>query len=312
MITEEDIKKIQSELTEEQFQDFVYFLSKDKLLELKELARKKCKNKFVTTMRKYIKRFLNELENSNNFKRTETINLLNQTNKTLKNVYKSIKNKDIVDASCLLRSAFENLIMGMMIFESEDTYKEFINLSIDENTRDYTKPQKLRNNFRKVLRKLDGDLFTDMSNKNLKDMLDEFYDKMCLFTHSTILVNAMVELEKDNDLDLYAISIKMNTYFVEAVLYLCLKKLCDYKRNPIDITYVVMGWFVLISDIPKEQATPEKIEKLNKLLYADYNKEYLKKNQKNVDYLTEEARKLQEDIQKNPSGFIELLEKLVK
>lgn len=312
MITEEDIKKIQSELTEEQFQHFVYFLSKDKLLELKELARKKCKNKFVTTMRKYIKRFLNELENSNNFKRTETINLLNQTNKTLKNVYKSIKNKDIVDASCLLRSAFENLIMGMMIFESEDTYKEFINLSIDENTRDYTKPQKLRNNFRKVLRELDGDLFTDMSNKNLKDMLDEFYDKMCLFTHSTILVNAMVELEKDNDLDLYAISIKMNTYFVEAVLYLCLKKLCDYKRNPIDITYVVMGWFVLISDIPKEQATPEKIEKLNKLLYADYNKEYLKKNQKNVDYLTEEARKLQEDIQKNPSGFIELLEKIVK
>ncbi len=312
MITEEDIKKIQSELTEEQFQQFVYFLSRDKLLELKELARKKCKSKFVTIMRKYIKRFINELENNNCFKRTETINLLNQTNKTLKNVYKSIKNKDMVDASCLLRSAFENLIMGMMIFESEDTYKEFLNLSIDENTRDYTKPQKLRNNFRKVLRKLDGDLFTDMSNKNLKDMLDEFYDKMCLFTHSTILVNAMVELEKDNDLDLYAISIKMNTYFVEAVLYLCLKKLCDYKRNPIDITYVVMGWFVLISDIPKEQATPEKIEKLNKLLYADYNKEYLKKNQKNVDYLTEEARKLPEDIQKNPGGFIELLEKLVK
>ena len=312
MITEEDIKKIQSELTEEQFQQFVYFLSRDKLLELKELARKKCKSKFVTIMRKYIKRFINELENNNCFKRTETINLLNQTNKTLKNVYKSIKNKDVVDASCLLRSAFENLIMGIMIFESEDTYKEFINLSIDENTRDYTKPQKLRNNFRKVLRKLDGDLFTDMSNKNLKDMLDEFYDKMCLFTHSTILVNAMVELEKDNDLDLYAISIKMNTYFVEAVLYLCLKKLCDYKRNPIDITYVVMGWLALISDIPKEQATPEKIEKLNKLLYADYNKEYLKKNQKNVDYLTEEARKLQEDIQKNPGGFIELLEKLVK
>ena len=56
-------------------------------------------------------------------------------------------------------------------------------------------------------------------------MLDEFYDKMCLFTHSTIFVNAMVELEKDNDLDLYAISIKMNTYFVEVLLYLCLKYL---------------------------------------------------------------------------------------
>ena len=47
LITEEDIKKIQSELTEEQFQKLVYFCSKDRLLELKELARKKCKTKFV-------------------------------------------------------------------------------------------------------------------------------------------------------------------------------------------------------------------------------------------------------------------------
>lgn len=163
-----------------------------------------------------------------------------------------------------------------------------------------------------MLLKLDGDLFVGMSNRNIKEMLDEFYDKMCLFTHSTILVNAMVELEKDNDLDLYAISIKMNTYFVEALLYLCLKYLNKYKKDPIDITYVMVGWFVLISDIPKEQATPEKIEKLNRLLYSDYNKEYIKKNKKNANYLTDEAKKLQEDIQNNPTGFIELLEKIVK
>ncbi len=311
MITEEDIKKIQSELTEEQWKQFVYFLSKDKLLELKELARKKCKSKFVLIMRRYISKFLTNLEN-NNFKRVETINLLCQTKKTLKNVYKSIDNKDVVDASCLLRSAFENLVMGMMISESEATYKEFIDLSIDDTTRNFTKPQKLRNNFRKVLLKLDGDLFVGMSNRNIKEMLDEFYDKMCLFTHSTILVNAMVELEKDNDLDLYAISIKMNAYFVEALLYLCLKYLNKYKKDPIDITYVMVGWFVLISDIPKEQATPEKIEKLNRLLYSDYNKEYIKKNKKNANYLTDEAKKLQEDIQNNPTGFIELLEKIVK
>lgn len=311
MITEEDIKKIQSELTEEQWKQFVYFLSKDKLLELKELARKKCKSKFVLIMRRYISKFLTNLEN-NNFKRVETINLLCQTKKTLKKVYKSIDNKDVVDASCLLRSAFENLVMGMMISESEATYKEFIDLSIDDTTRNFTKPQKLRNNFRKVLLKLDGDLFVGMSNRNIKEMLDEFYDKMCLFTHSTILVNAMVELEKDNDLDLYAISIKMNAYFVEALLYLCLKYLNKYKKDPIDITYVMVGWFVLISDIPKEQATPEKIEKLNRLLYSDYNKEYIKKNKKNANYLTDEAKKLQEDIQNNPTGFIELLEKIVK
>lgn len=311
-LTEEAIEKIKAELTDDQIMQLVYLFQKDKLVELKELARKKCKTKFVMVMRRYINKFFKDLENNKKFKRPETINLLNQTRKTLKNVHKFINSKEVVDANSLLRSAFENLIMGMMINESENTYKEFINLSIDDTTRQYTKPQKLRNDFRKVLRKLDGDLFTEMSNRNLKDMLDEFYDKMCLFTHSSIVVNAMIEIEKDGDLDIYFIALKQNTYFVEILLYLCLKYLCNYKKDPIDITYIVLGWYVLISDVPKEKVTPEKMEKLNKLLYADFNKEYLEKNKENVDFLTEEANKLQEDIQKNPTGFVELLTKLVK
>lgn len=311
-LTEEAIEKINSELTDEQIMQLVYLLQKDKLVELKELARKKCKTKFIMVMRKYINKFFKDLENDKEFKRPETVNLLNQTRKTLKNVHKFIKNKEVVDANSLLRSAFENLIMGMMINESEDTYKEFINLSIDDTTRKLTKPQKLRNDFRKVLCKLDGDLFVEMSNKNLKDLLDEFYDKMCLFTHSTIVVNAMIEIEKDDDLDIYVIALKQNAYFVEMLLYLCLKYLCNYDKDPIDITYVVLGWYVLISDVPKEKVTPEKMEKLNKLLYADFNKEYLEKNKENIDFLTEEAKKLQEDIQKNPTGFVELLTSLVK
>ena len=311
-LTEEAIEKIKSELTDDQIMQLVYLLQKDKLVELKELARKKCKTKFVNVMRRYVNKFFKDLENDKEFKRPETVNLLNQTRKTLKNVYKFIKNKEVVDANSLLRSAFENLIMGMMINESEDTYKEFINLSIDDTTRQYTKPQKLRNDFRKVLRKLDGDLFIDMNSRDLKDFLDEFYDKMCLFTHSTILVNAMIEIEKDDDLDIYVVALKQNTYFVELLLYLCLKYLCNYKKDPIDITYLLLGWYVLISDVPKEKITPEKMEKLNKLLYADFNKEYLEKNKENVDFLTEEAKKLQEDIQKNPTGFVELLTTLVK
>lgn len=54
------------------------------------------------------------------------------------------------------------------------------------------------------------------------------------------------------------------------------------------------------------------MEKLKKLLYADLNKEYFEKNKENVDFLTEEAKKLQDDIQKNLTGFVELLIALVK
>lgn len=110
-MTEEELKKIQSELTEDQIKQLLYLLQKDKLVELKELARKKCKTKFVSVMRRYINKFFKELENDKEFKRPETVNLLNQTRKTLNNVHKFIKNKEVVDANSLLRSAFENLIM---------------------------------------------------------------------------------------------------------------------------------------------------------------------------------------------------------
>lgn len=312
MITQEYIERIKSELTEEQFQRLVYFCSENNFSELKELARKKCKNKFITVMRKHINKFFKGLENNENIARTETINLLSQTRKTLKNICKFIESKDIVDANSLLRSAFENLIMGMMINENEDIYKEFINLSIDDTTRKLTKPQKLRNDFRSVLRKLDGNFFDEMSNRKLKDMLDEFYDKMCLFTHSTVLVNAMIEIEKNDNLDIYAVALKQNAYFLEILLYLCLKYLYNYEKDPIDITYVMLGWCILISDVSKEKVTSENIEKLNKLLYVDFNKEYLDKNNENKKILIEETKKIKEYIQSNPTVFVDFLVSLVK
>ena len=312
LITEEDILKIQSELTEEQFQKYKYYLSKDKFIELKEMARKKCKTKFVLVMRRYINKFLNDLKNKEDFKRSETINLLNQTRKTLKNIYKLIDRKEVVDANSLLRSAFENLIMGMMIYENDDTYKEFINLSIDDTTRKYTKPQKLRNDFRKVLRKLDGDLFSEISNRNLKNLLDDFYNKMCLYTHSTLVVNAMIEIENDDMLDLYVLNLKWNTYFIEFLLYLCLKELCDYKKEPINFDYIVIGFYNIASDISKEQILPEKTEILNNLLHYDYNKEYLNKKDDDISFLINQSKEIQDFIQNNPMEIISFLTILFK
>ena len=46
-VTEEYIKKIQSELTKEQFQKLVYYLSIEHLSELKELAKIKVYNGFI-------------------------------------------------------------------------------------------------------------------------------------------------------------------------------------------------------------------------------------------------------------------------
>lgn len=311
MVTEKDVESIKDELGEEKFNEFVNLLAKENLNELKEIARNKAKRRFVRVLRAHNSKFINNLYCNKSIKK-ETINLLNQTNMSLKNVHKLIKNNSIVDANTILRSCFENLIMGMMIFYDENVYNEFINLSIDDKTRVFTKPQKLRNDFRKVLRLVDKDFFNDFSNKQLKDMLDEFYDKLCFFTHSTLIVNAMVELSKENRTSLYVFALKQNAYFVELLLYLCLKYLDKSTNEPIDINYIVLGWFVIISDINKEDITNESVDMIKELLYVDINVNYLDKNKDIVEFATDELKQLQEFINSNPIGVINVLKELMK
>lgn len=311
MITEKDIESLKNELGEEKFNEFVNLITKGQLDELKEIARIKSKIKFVRVLRTHNSKFINNLYHDKNIKK-ETINLLNQTNMSLKNVHKLIKNNSIVDANTILRSCFENLIMGMMIYYDENVYSEFINLSIDDTTRKFTKPQKLRNDFRKVLRLVDKDFFNDFSNNQLKDMLDEFYDKLCFFTHSTLIVNAMVELSKVEHTSLYIFALKQNAYFVELLLYLCLKYLNKSTNEPIDINYIVLGWFVIMSDINKEDITNESIDMIKELLYIDINVDYLDKNKDIVELATDELKQLQNLINSNPLGVINILKELMK
>lgn len=309
MNLDEQIMKIKSELSDEQLQKLMYYFSNYDIYELIELARIKCKTKFLYVMRRNTNKFLLFLDNNKNVARPETKNLLNQSRKTLKQVQKFIKSKDIIDANCLLRSAFENLIMGMMINENEDTYKEFINLSIDEKTRKFTKPQKLRNDFRNILRKLDGELFLDINNRFLKNMLDEMYDKMCLYTHSTLLVNAVSEME--NNIDLYIFSLKQIEYFVEIILYLSLKYLCKAKNSTINNEHIYLGWIIIVIDATKNQNVRD-IDKLKKALYAEHNKDYVETNKKSVEYFIKDVEKMKQDISDNFAiiiySFIILLE----
>lgn len=311
MITEKEIESIKDELGEEKFNEFVNLIVTGNLNELKEIARNKVKSKFVRVLRTYNSKFIINLYCDKSIKK-ETINLLNQTNMSLKNVHKLIKTKSIVDANTVLRSCFENLIMGMMIFYDENVYNEFINLSIDDKTRVFTKPQKLRNDFRKILRLVDKEIFNDFSNKQLKKMLDEFYDKLCFFTHSTLIVNALVELSKENRTSLYEFALKQNAYFVELLLYFCLKYLNKSTNEPIDATYIIIGWFVIMSDVNKEDITNESIDMIKELLYIDVNVNYLDKNNDIVELATDELKQLQELISSNPIGVINVLKELIK
>lgn len=287
---------------------YLYYLTN--FDESKKDMFKQVNNNFIKVMRKSIKNNLSKLNENDKFKK-ETINLLTQSYHTLKNVHYLVKQKSIVDANTLLRSSFENLIMAMMINQDENVYNEFIDLSINDKTRCKTKPQTLRNNFRKVLKNLNSDIFNEISNVKLKSMLDEFYDKLCLFTHSTLIVNAMVELKKDESISIYIFALKQNVYFLELLIYLCLKYL-NNSNEEIDANYIVLGYFLLLSEIDKQELTKENVERLCLLLYSDINHNYFEKQKSEIDMLNNEIQELKRDLEKNPWIIIDFLSKTMK
>lgn len=313
-ITADDILNILgTENGEEKLYNLMEYLTKDRLMELREIFRKLCKSKCIVPLRKNTSKNIKRLYrlNDDNLPK-ESSNLLNQSYMTIKNVHKLIKSNSLVDSNTLIRSAFENLIMGMMIYLDLNVYEEFKRLGLTDEERFYTKQQRLRNLFKANLKIIDKDMFGDISNRQIKKMLDEYYDKLCLFTHSTLIVNEMVEGILNNDEDLFLIIAKQNMYFLEILLNCCLKYITKDNRGLIRYDYMFIGWYILISDIDREKYTKEYLNKYRGLLYEDINEDYLNQSNDDLKLLQEEMQKLDKIIKENPIVVVEFLESFLK
>ena len=242
----------------------------------------------------------------------ESCNLLNQSYMTIKNVQKLVKSNSLVDSNTLIRSAFENLVMGMMIYLDSNVYEEFKKLGLKDEERVYTKQQKLRNLFKVKLKMIDKDVFGDMSNRQIQKLLDEYYDKLCLFTHSTLVVNEMVEGILNSDEDLFLMIAKQNMYFLEVLLNCCLKYITNDDSNLIGYEYMFVGWYILVSDINVEKYTEEYLSKYSILLYEDINKDYLNKSNNDLKQLQEEMKELNIVIKENPIAVVKFLESFLE
>lgn len=227
---------------------------------------------------------------------------------TIKNVQKLIRNNSLVDSNTLIRYAFENLIMEIMIYLDSNVYEEFKKLGLKDEERIFTKQQKLRNLFKAKLKLINNDMFGDMSNRQIQKLLDEYYDKLCLFTHSTLGVNEMVEVTLNSDEDLFLIIAKQNMYFLEVLLNWCLKYITNDNSNSIGYGYMFVWWYILISDINREKYTKEYLSRYNGLLYEDISKDYIEQSNNDVKLLQEEMKKLDKVIKENPIAVVEFLE----
>jgi hypothetical protein len=250
-----------------------------------------------------------KLNNHNNIYPNETVNLLTQTYYTLSNVHKLMKNNELVDANILLRSSFENLVMAMMIHFDKDTYNEFKDLKTTDGNRNKTKISTLRNEFRKYLKQICTDLFDDVSKKDIKKILDELYDKLCLFTHSTLIVSTMNEIKKNKDDQVLILLSYQNVYFIEILLFYCLIYFTHDKSHFLKSENITISWLLYIA-ITAQKFKESNIDykKYNEFLYYESNTQFFKKQKNDIEKFKNETTELENEIKENDKFRQSLIE----
>lgn len=248
---------------------------------------------------------INKLNNEQRVKHSETISLLTQAHETLINVNNNLKSDRLVDANILLRSAFEYIMMGMMIQFDNKVYDEFITLGIE---RDKTKVCKIIGKFRTHMNEICSEIYQNINRKEKLKILTELYDKLCNFTHSTLIVSTMIEIKSSKEKEIVKMLMFQNYYFLKMLLFYCLKYFTSDKKHYLELQNIGFTYmFMLLEVNNKIKEYNIDFSKYNDFLYYDRNVEYFEKNKKESIKIKEELLELSEDLKNNENTFIKEL-----
>lgn len=262
-------------------------------------------------LRRTNKKYLKKLNQYKSDVAIETINLLHQANNTILNVNKLLKQGEIVDSATLMRSSMEKIMMAMMIyFDKDNTYEEFKNLKLCGKT-DNTRPTKVLENFKLKIKEINPFVFNDFEDEDLSILLDEMYEKLCLYTHSSIVVSMMIEVNKNNDENLFIAFFYQMVDFLELLLYCCLKYLCKDEKDHIDMICLVLGWGLNFVKIDKEKLKPDYINKYKEYLYWDINSHFNDKYNDILGKIKIDSKELNKDINNNKEKINEYFTNLL-
>ncbi len=262
------------------------------------LVEQLVKNDFIKSMRKYIKKYLKQLPVTDDIS-IETINLLHQANNTINNVYKLLRKNDIVDSATLMRSCMEKIMMAMMIyFDPTDTFEEFKDLEKCGRSKN-TRPTAILDNFKFKLKEINSVLFEEFEDDELQLLLEETYEKLCLYTHNSIVVSMMMEVNKNNDEDIFALYFYQIAYFLEILIYSSLKYLTNDNKDHIDAFCIFMGFTLLCSKVDKNKLTEDYTNKYKDYLHWEINEHFTDKYKDEVEKLKNDWSNLQQEINEN-------------
>lgn len=273
---------------------------------LQNLVKKEARSPLARYIKKYIKSLEGNCEVC-----IETTNLLHQADNTLKNVDRLLKNGDIVDSATLMRSSMEKIIMAMMIyFDPNDTYEEFKNLEKCGKT-DNTRPTKVVEHFKLKIKEINSFIFGDFTDVEISRLLDETYEKLCLYTHSSITVSMMIEVNRNEDEDLFIAFFYLIFDFLKILLYCCLKYLCNDEKDHIDMLCLAIGWLLNFTKIEASKLNPKYLSKYERYLHWDINSHIVDRYSDVIEKIKAESKELNKEINSNKNNIDKYLMNLL-
>ena len=100
-------------------------------------------------------------------------------------------------------------------------------------------------------------------------------------------------------------------YFLELLLYYCIKHLNNDEEEHIDLMCLMLGSSLLFVNLDKNKMTEEYLEKYYKYLYLDINKKYTNKYTDIINNIKEKLTDLQIENEKMSDKIIDDFEELL-
>ena len=227
--------------------------------------------KFIEPLEKSCKNSVKRLKTSK-VKHIESIRLITQAYKTIKNSEKNLNNYNFVDSYTLLRASLEYIVMSYMIEVEEKTYNEFLILSNNDIKfeRKYTVINTLLQKFGKRLNQISNNLFADTTVKQREKIIIDLYDILCKYTHASIVVSTFNEIEDKNEQKVVKLILSYNLYLIKLILLDCLRFFNNDDKEYIDEK--IIGLFLFLSIIKLVnliQVNNIKFNKIKHFLYYD-------------------------------------------
>ena len=138
-----------------------------------------------------------------------------------------------------------------------------------------------------------------VEDDELQSLLEETYEKLCLYTHSSIVVSMMIEVNKNNDEELFALYFYLIAYFLEILIYSSLIYLTNDNKDHIDAFCIFMGFILLCSRVDKNKLTEDYTNKYKDYLHWEINEHFTDKYKDEVEKLKNDWSNLQQEINEN-------------